>query len=196
MNLKENNKKILDLILTIRGESVILDRDLAFLYQVETRVFNQAVKRHLNKFDQFMFQLTNDEKQKLITNCARVSSIKFSPSNPYAFNEHGVLMAASILNSDVAIEINRKVIKAFVFLRQQVFTSSDFIALKEQINRIETEQENVKLNQKLDSKIQDNKLIQLSKEVQRFLKIMDDFQDAHLILKKSDIVGGDLNEQN
>lgn len=196
MTLKENNKKILDLIFTIRGESVILDRDLARLFQVETRVFNQAVKRHLNKFDQFMFQLTNDEKQDLIINCNRLSSIKFSPSNPYVFNEYGVLMAASILNSDVAIEINRKVIKAFVFLRQKIFTNSDFIALKEQINRIEAEQENVKLNQKLDSKIQDNKLMQLSREVQRFSKIMDEFQDAHLILKKSDILGGNLNDQN
>ena len=121
---------------------------------------------------------------------------KFSHTNPYAFNEYGVLMAASILNSKTAIEINRTIIKVFVELRKEVFLKTDFIALKELIKRIEAEQETIKLNQKLEGKIQNDKITQLSREVHRFSKILDEFQDTHTVLRKSDIIQGNSSELN
>ena len=80
-------------ILTIRGVQVMLDRDLAQLYDVETRVLNQAVKRNIERFPEvFRFQLSKEEKAKVITICDNPDEIRFSPSSPYAFTEQGVAM--------------------------------------------------------------------------------------------------------
>jgi hypothetical protein len=196
MDLTIEERVVVGIIITIRNEKIVIDKDLAKLYQVETKVFNQAVKRNLAKFEGFMFQLTDSEKNELVTICDRFHSLKHSTSNPYAFTEHGVLMAASILNSDVAIEVNRRLVKAFVYLRRHIFEHSDLKALKEQVKKIESEQENIKLNQTLDTKIQSTKLTQLSREVMRLSKVLDDFQESHIVLKKSDIIQGDSNESN
>jgi hypothetical protein len=100
--LKQN--QIEERIFIIRGKKVMLDRDLAYLYGVETRSLNQAVKRNLRRFpEDFMFQLTQSEVQEVITNCDKLKNLKFSPANPYAFTEHGILMLSSVLNSDKAI---------------------------------------------------------------------------------------------
>jgi len=105
-------------IMLLRGQRVILDADLASLYGVETRVFNQAVKRNLDRFPQdFMFQLTPEEKKEVITNCDNLPRLKYSPSLPYAFTEHGAVMAATILNSSRAVEVSVYVVRAFVELR-------------------------------------------------------------------------------
>lgn len=91
----------------IRRQKVMLDADLAELYGAETRVLNQAVKRNLEHFpEDFMFQLTNAEKVEVVTNCDHLAKLKFSPSLPFAFPEHGSIMAASVLNSSRAIEIS------------------------------------------------------------------------------------------
>jgi hypothetical protein len=93
-----------NLILNIRGKQVMLDRDLARLYGVETKVLNQAVKRNIERFpERFMFQLTDDEFFKLVTICDRFKLLKHSSSLPYAFTEHGVTMLASVLKSDIAV---------------------------------------------------------------------------------------------
>ena len=74
---------ITELIYTIRGKQVMIDRDLAYLYNVETRVLNQAVKRNITRFpESFRFQLSDEEKQELVTNCDRFSTLKHSSSNP------------------------------------------------------------------------------------------------------------------
>ena len=87
-------------ILTIRTERVILDADLARLYGVETRALNQAVKRNTNRFpEDFLFQLNQAEKTEVITNCDHLHGLRFSKSLPFAFTEHGALMAANVLNS-------------------------------------------------------------------------------------------------
>ena len=113
--------QIKNLIYTIRGHRVMLDSDLAMLYEVETKKLNQAVKRNLKRFPtDFMFQLTDDEQRELVTNCDRLNNLKHSSSNAYVFTEHGVTMLASILNSEKAIEINVQIIRAFVQLRQFV----------------------------------------------------------------------------
>ena len=106
-------------IFTIRGQKVMIDRDLAELYEVKTMVLNQAVKRNKSRFpDDFMFKLTRDELNELITNCDRFQTLKHSPTTPNAFTEQGVSMLSSVLNSDRAISINIEIIRAFVRLRQ------------------------------------------------------------------------------
>lgn len=107
------------LIYVIRGQKVMIDRDLAELYGVETKKLNQAVKRNIKRFPpDFMFQLTDEEQKELVTNCDHLKNLKYSYQNAYAFTEHGVTMLASVLNSDKAIEINVQIVRAFIQLRQ------------------------------------------------------------------------------
>ncbi|MDY0238895.1 MAG: ORF6N domain-containing protein [Campylobacterales bacterium] len=81
-----DNQTIQDKIHTIRGVQVMIDRDLAFLYEVETKALNQAVKRNESRFpDDFRFQLDDNEKDELVTNCDRFKTLKHSTVNPYAF---------------------------------------------------------------------------------------------------------------
>ena len=80
-----------DRIFIIRDQQVMIDRDLAELYHVETKVLNQAVKRNIDKFpEDFRFQLTSEEKNELVTNCDRFESLKHSSTTPQVFTEHGV----------------------------------------------------------------------------------------------------------
>src|SRR5690606_33794196 len=93
-----SQEEIENRIFTIRGLQVMLDRDLAEMYQVETKVLNQAVKRNIERFpQQFRFQLTDNEKIELVTNCDRFESLKHSSVNPYAFTEQGVAMLSAVL---------------------------------------------------------------------------------------------------
>ena len=89
-----------DMIFTIHNQRLMIDRDLAGLYEVPTYRLNEAVKRHKNRFPpDFMFQLTKNELSELIAICDKFSVLKHTPSFPYAFTEHGVAMLASVLNS-------------------------------------------------------------------------------------------------
>ena len=113
-------------IFTIRNTRVMIDRDLAELYGVETKKLNQAVKRNIKRFPKdFMFQLTDSEQLELVTNCDHLKNLKYSSNNAYAFTEHGVTMLASILNSEKAIEINVQVVRAFIQLRQLAMMNND-----------------------------------------------------------------------
>ena len=103
--------EIQNLIFVIRNKQVMIDRDLAELYGVKTMVLNQAVKRNIERFpSDFMFKLSKDEANELITNCDRFRTLKHSPTTPYAFTEHGVAMLSSVLNSKKAIEINIQIV--------------------------------------------------------------------------------------
>jgi len=105
-------------IYEIRGQRVMLDFDLADLYEVETRVLNQAVKRNIKRFPfDFMFQLSNNEFDNLMSQSV-ISSWGGIRKLPYAFTEHGVTMLASVLRSERAIEINIQIVRAFIALRQ------------------------------------------------------------------------------
>ena len=107
-------------ILLIRGRKVILDSDLADLYDAPTFRFNEAIKRNIKRFpNDFMFQLTNKEYSNLISQFA-ISSSKHGGrrSAPYAFTEHGALAAAFVLNSPLAVEVSTQVVRTFVRLRQ------------------------------------------------------------------------------
>jgi len=104
----------------------MIDRDLAELYGVETKTLNQAVKRNAERFpEEFMFQLNDNEKNEVVTNCYHLQSLKFSHSNPYVFNEHGVAMLSSVLNSKQAIAVNIQIIKTFVRLKELAITNKE-----------------------------------------------------------------------
>ena len=119
-------------IFTIRGQKVMIDRDLAELYEVETKRLNEQVKRNLKRFpEDFMFQLSNDEQKELVANCDRFKNLKHSTSNAYAFTEQGVAMLTSILNSDIAININIQIMRAFVKLRQYALLNDNSEEIKE-----------------------------------------------------------------
>jgi len=104
-------------IFEIRGFKVILDKDLAQMYEVTTFNLNKAVKRNIDRFPvDFMFQLNNDEFNLIFQNV--ISSWGGTRKLPYVFTEHGVAMLAGLLNSQKAIEINIQIVRAFVLLRQ------------------------------------------------------------------------------
>jgi hypothetical protein len=111
--------KIEPLIHTIRGHKVLLDSDLAVLYGVPTKRLNEQVRRNRERFPlDFRFRLTSGEKAEVVANCDHLGKLKFSPQLPYAFTEHGAIMAASVLNSPQAVEVSVFVVRAFVKLRQ------------------------------------------------------------------------------
>jgi hypothetical protein len=125
-------------IFSVRGVQIMIDRDLANLYQVDTKVLNQAVKRNINRFpESFRFQLTKNEKIELVTNCDRLESLKHSSTNPYVFTEQGVAMLSAILKSNVAVHISIQIIQAFVEMRQfiqnnaYIFQRLDQVELKQ-----------------------------------------------------------------
>ena len=106
-------------IYIVRGQQVMLAPDLADIYQVPTGVFNQAVKRNLNRFpESFRFQLTKDELAEVITNCDNPDRLKFSPKMPYAFTEQGIAMLSGVLKSDVAVQVSISLMNTFVAMRR------------------------------------------------------------------------------
>jgi len=105
-------------ILLIRDQKVIIDADLAEFYGVATKRLNEQVKRNKDRFPKdFMFQLTSQEKSEVVANCDHLSRLKLSKALPYAFTEHGALMAASVLNSPRAVQVSVFIVRAFVGLR-------------------------------------------------------------------------------
>ena len=132
-------------ILLIRGQRVMLDRDLAELYGVETKNLNRQVKRNPERFpSEFMFQLTLSEKNELVTNWHRFNSLKHSTVLPFVFTEYGALMLASVLNSPRAIEAGIFVVRAFVKLREILSTHKELAQkLKELEYKIETHDEQI-----------------------------------------------------
>ena len=116
---------IQNMIYEIRGQKVMLDSDLAFLYEVEVKQLNQAVKRNIKRFpDDFMFSLTKAEFVELVTICDHLEKLKYRPTLPYAFTEQGVAMLAAVLNSQKAIDVNIQIMRTFVQLRHYVLSQS------------------------------------------------------------------------
>ena len=123
-------------IFVIRGQRVMLDRDLAQLYGVETKRLNEAVKRNIKRFPQnFMFQLTNEEFNNLKSQFA-TSSWGGTRKLPFAFTEHGVTMLASVLNSDKAIGISIKIVETFIALRQYAMLQNQRNTEVEELRKI------------------------------------------------------------
>lgn len=127
-----------------RGHKVMLDRNLAQLYEVSTKVLNQAVKRNIRRFpEDFMFQLSKEETKQLVTNCDRFASLKHSSITPHAFTQEGVAMLSSVLNSERSIQVNIQIMRAFIKLREMLSTHID---LKRKIENME---KNTMLNLRL-----------------------------------------------
>lgn len=121
----------------------MVDADLADFYGVTTKRLNEQVKRNSDRFpDDFMFHLTADEKEELVAVCDHLNKLKYSPSLPYAFTEHGAIMAASVLNSERAVELSVYVVRAFVRLREMLATHKELATkLAELERRLESHDE-------------------------------------------------------
>ncbi len=122
-------------ILAIRGKEVILDRDLAVLYDVETRALKQAVRRNMDRFPpDFMFELTNEEIDELVSQSVIPSKKYFGGAKPYVFTEQGVAMLSAVLTSPIAVQMSVRIMKAFVNIRQYMKNNSDLFL---QVSRLE-----------------------------------------------------------
>lgn len=132
---------VISKIYLIRGEKVMIDRDLAELYGVETRRLNEQVKRNIGRFPQdFMFQLTTTESENLKSQNA-ISSWGGRRTLPYVFTEHGVLMLSSILNSEQAIKVNIQIVRVFTKMRELLSTQKEILQKLEQIEKKDIEQD-------------------------------------------------------
>ena len=135
---------IINKIYVIRGKKVMVDRDLAELYEVETRALNQAVRRNEKRFpEDFMFQMTAEEMQNwksqiVISNAEKMGLRK----PPLVFTEQGVAMLSSVLNSERAIMVNIAIIRVFTKMRELVETHKEILQKLEQIESTEIEQDN------------------------------------------------------
>ena len=148
-------------ILTIRGEKVILDLDLAALYGVTTKRLNEQVKRNAHRFPpDFAFLLTADEKAEVVANCDHLLRLKFSPVQPRAFTEHGAIMAATVLNSPRAVQMSVFVVRAFVKMRGLL---TDTRELTHKLAALETE-----LKGRLD--VHEAAIVEI---LQRVMRILD-----------------------
>ncbi len=106
----------------------MIDYHLAELYGVETKVLNQQVKRNIERFpERFRFQLTDAERDKVVTNCDHLSKLKFSKTNPYAFTEQGVAMLSAVLRSETAVAVSVRIIDAFVEMRNAISRDGSII---------------------------------------------------------------------
>jgi hypothetical protein len=138
------DQEIIDCIRIIRGQKVMLDRDLARMYDVPTKRFNEAVKRNITRFpSDFMFQLTEEEFQILRSQIATSSSEDKKTGwggqryMPYAFTEQGVAMLSSILNSEIAIQVNIQIIRVYTRLRQFLLNNLNNEEIRNKIESIE-----------------------------------------------------------
>lgn len=140
---------IQSMIKTIRGQQVMLDRDLATLYGVENRVLNQAVKRNVERFpEDFMFQLNKAEEDDLKSQNV-TSSWGGRRKLPYAFTEQGIAMLSSVLRSPMAVDVNIRIMRAFVAMRRFIISNAQ---LFQRIENIEYDQLQMKLHQEQTDK--------------------------------------------
>ncbi len=129
-------------ILTIRGVQVMLDRDLAELYGVQTKVLNQAVKRNIERFpEEFMFVVSGEEMGELVTNCDRFTNMKHSSVPMRAFTEHGIIMLASVLRSNAATLVSIRITRTFVAMRRTLATLAPLLSRIEATERRQLKQE-------------------------------------------------------
>ena len=136
MEIQNIQRKIYE----IRGHKVMLDFALAVLYETETKVLKQAVRRNMQRFpSDFLFELTKNEYQVLRSQIVTLEPGKgrYSKYLPFAFTEQGVAMLASILNSQKAIEVNISIVRAFVFIRQYVMSHKDLTNQRCKLNLLE-----------------------------------------------------------
>ena len=127
---------VISKIIQLRGKRVILDRDIAELYGIPTKRLNEQVKRNLQRFpEDFMFQLSQEEKLEVVANCDHLEGLKFSNQLPFAFTEYGAVMLASVLNSERAIIANIQIVRVFIKMREMLLTQKDILLKIEQLEQ-------------------------------------------------------------
>jgi hypothetical protein len=158
---------VMNKIYLIRGQKVMLDRDLAELYQVGTKVLKQAVKRNISRFpDDFMFELNKTElenwRSQFVTSNSDKMGLRYTP---FCFTEHGVLMLSSVLNSNRAIEVNIRIMRIFVRFRKMLTENTDLrIAIEKLEKKTENNTKNIEvvfqyMDELLEKKKESRKLI-------------------------------------
>ncbi len=155
IELAISQEQIENRIFTMRGVQVMIDRDLAEMYQVEVKRLNEQVRRNIERFPEaFRFQLNESEKNELVANCDRFETIKHSSNNPYAFTEQGVAMLSAVLRSETAIQVSIKIINAFVEMRKFIANHSGILQRVEGVERkqLETDQKFEKVFKAMESK--------------------------------------------
>jgi hypothetical protein len=139
MKIIKPKKPLESLILTVRGNKVLLDADLAEIYGVPTKVFNQAVKRNAERFpEDFYFQLTLEEAETVLRSRSQIVTLKRGQNLkylPFAFTEHGAIMAATILNSPEAVAMSVFVVRAFLQMREQLAANAAILKRLAEIDR-------------------------------------------------------------
>ena len=198
----ENNNQIQIIeskIFTIRGQQVMLDRDLAELYQVETKVLNQAVKRNLDIFPKdFMFQLSAEEWEFLRSQFVTLKSKRGQHRKylPYVFTEIGCNSVSGVLNSAVAKSRSIFIHRAFVAMKNQIFSNPNYELLREQILRLQAETKLInaemlalKKDHKIDINVQNMEINDLNEKVTELLTEFNKFRDSSIIIKKDNEIG-------
>ena len=151
---------IINKIILIRGQKVLISNDLAQLYGVTTKRLNEQVKRNIKRFPQhFMFQLTEQEKDKVVAICDHLQNLKYSPYLPYVFTEYGTVMLANILNSDRAIQVSIRIVEIYIKIRENILNNKD-IQLKMEL-----------LEKRVGS--QDEKILLVFKYLEKFIDIQE-----------------------
>jgi phage regulator Rha-like protein len=131
-----NNKDLQSKIFTIRGIQVMLDRDLAELFNVEVKRLNEQVKRNIDRFpENFRFSLIDHEKNELVAICDRFKSLKYSSNNSFAFTEQGVAMLSAVLRSETAVKVSIEIINAFVEMRKIINNHNGLLQRIEGVER-------------------------------------------------------------
>ena len=175
--------EILNHIYTIRGVQVMLDRDLAKMYQVDTKILNRAVKRNINRFpDKFRFQITKKEFHNLRSHIDTSSEHGGRRYLPYVFTEQGVSMLSAILRSDVAIEISIQIINAFVEMRKFIATNAGIF---QRIDKLEQKQ--IKTDEKFEQifKALENKSIKPKQGIFYDVQIFDAYVFVANLIKEA-----------
>lgn len=143
LNLPEQ-EQIQSRIFTVRGMQVMLDRDLADLYQVKTKVLNQSVKRNADRFPKrYMFQLSKKEMGELVTNCDRLQMLKHSSTESFVFTEQGVTQLSAVLNSEVAVQMSIRINDAFHAMRLYFVSNAGLFQRIENVERKQLETDNI-----------------------------------------------------
>ncbi|MBQ4475204.1 MAG: ORF6N domain-containing protein [Bacteroidales bacterium] len=189
-----------NLIFTIRNKQVMIDYHLAELYGVETKVLNQQVKRNIERFpERFRFQLTDDERDKVVTNCDHLSKLKFSKTNPYAFTEQGVAMLSAVLRSETAVVVSVRIIDAFVEMRNAISRDGSIIKRLDSLeqSRVEADRKFDKIFSVIESRNLNKKegiffngqvfdayvfIIELIKSAEHSLVLIDNYIDESVLL--------------
>ena len=206
----ENNSELNSIenkIITIRGQQVLLDRDLAALYQVTTKRLNEQVKRNIQKFpSDFMFQLTQDEWASLRSQNATFKSKRGQHRkyfNLYSLKLDAILLTPGILNSDVANARSIFIHRAFVAMKNQIFSNPNYELLREKLFRLQAETKlfNAKTDtlqaemlalkklHKLDLNVQNMEINDLNEKMNELLTVFNTFKDSSIIIKKDNGIG-------